>query len=80
MSLGDLIARYLVISGGFGAPAALTAFGLTPQETEALFSGYDQDYHISRFLHFSCADGPRFVIDGEPATHVTIDDEMQSIL
>lgn len=80
MGLPEMVARYLGIAGSFGKPAALADFGLTPEETEELFSAYDQDYHISRFLRFGCGDGARFVIGGEPATHVAIDQEIETIL
>ncbi len=80
MSLRELVRRYIALGSAFGVPVALSAFGLTAEETEGVFSGFDEDYHISRFLHFSCADGERFVIDGGAATHVTIDREIESIL
>jgi hypothetical protein len=59
---------------------ALSAFALTTVETERLFSGYDEDYHISRFFHFSEAAGEKYSIDGIPATHVSIDPEIETIL
>jgi len=59
---------------------ALSSFALSPAETERLFSGYDEDYHISRFFHFSQDAGTPFFINGFPATHVAIDSEIQSIL
>jgi hypothetical protein len=80
MTLRELVTRYLAIGGGYNVSVALAAFGLTPEETGTVFSGYDEDYHISRFLHFSCTDGARFVIDGEPATHIAVDKEIESIL
>jgi hypothetical protein len=80
ITLRDLVARYRAIAGQFGAPVALEAFGLSPEQTETVFSGYDEDYHISRFLHFISGTGTRFVIDGEPVTHVSIDPEIASIL
>jgi hypothetical protein len=80
MSLQELVAKYRVLAGEFGQPTALSGFALTPTETERLFSGYDEDYHISRFFHFSEADGEKFSINGIPATHVSLDPEIQSIL
>ena len=59
---------------------ALSAFGLTRAETERLFSGYDEDYHISRFFHFSEAQGETFSINGIPATDVSVDSEIETIL
>jgi len=49
-------------------------------ETERLFSNYDEDYHISRFFHFSEMDGMPFQINGELVTHVAVDAEIESIL
>jgi len=83
MTLKDLVARYQSLAGSFGIPVALTGFALTREETEGIFSAYDEDYHISRFLHFSDSGGTSleaFVIDGERATHVAIDAEISTIL
>jgi hypothetical protein len=80
MNLRDVVNKYLAIAGGYGRPAALAEFGLDPAQTERLFSAFDEDYHISRFFHFSEAAGTKFAIDGESATHVAIDPEISSIL
>ncbi len=80
MPLRDLVALYLSAAGEFGKPVALAALQLSKEETERLFSSFDEDYHISRFFHFSEADGVKFLIDGIPATHVSIDPEVNSIL
>jgi hypothetical protein len=80
MSLRDLVRLYRSLAGNFGEPVALSAFGLANTETERLFSGYDEDYHISRFFQFSEATGEKFSINGIPATHVALDAEIQSIL
>ena len=80
ISFRELVERYRSLAGDFGNPVALSAFRLTPAETERLFSGYDEDYHISRFFHFSETDGDKYSINGIPATHVALDAEIQSIL
>ena len=80
MSLPELVTRYLSVAMEFGMPVALSAFALTPKETEQIFTAYDQDYHISRFLRFSNSVGTVYTIDGQPTTHVTIDAEIQSVL
>ncbi len=80
MPLRALVDCYLSAAGGFGIPVAISSFALSTAETERLFSGYDEDYHISRFFHFSQDAGVQFSIDGFPATHVAIDAEIQSIL
>ncbi len=80
MPLRELVRLYRALAGNFGEPVALSAFGLAKAETEHLFSGYDEDYHISRFFQFSEVTGEKFSIDGVPATHVSIDAEIQTIL
>ncbi|HYL86712.1 MAG TPA: hypothetical protein VE263_20975 [Candidatus Angelobacter sp.] len=80
MSLRELVRLYLQHAGTFGKPVALSAFGLSPAETERLFSGYDEDYHISRFFQFTKAEGQRFSISGSSATHVAIATEIETIL
>ena len=80
MPLRDLVGLYRSQAANFGEPVALSAFGLTKAETERLFSGYDEDYHISRFFQFSESSGEKYSIDGVPATHVSIDAEIQTIL
>ena len=80
MPLRELIRIYLSRAGKFGEPLPLSAFGLTGAETARLFSGYDEDYHISRFFRFSENNGEKFSINGISATHVAIDAEIQTIL
>ena len=80
MPLRELVDRYLSIAGSFGTPVALSSFALSQSETERLFSGYEEDYHISRFLHFSQDAGTTFSVNGFRATHVAIETEIQSIL
>jgi len=80
MPLRELVDRYLSAAGNFGISAALSSFALSHAETERLFSGYEEDYHISRFFNFSQDTGASFSINGFPATHVAIDAEIQSIL
>ena len=79
-SLRELVDRYLSAAGKFGDPVVLSSFGFNQSETERLFSSYEEDYHISRFFHFSQGQGTPYVINGFPATHVAIDAEIQSIL
>ena len=81
MTLRELVERYRSLAGTFGEPVALKAFGLSATETERVFSSYDEDYHISRFFHFSDAgEATKFSINGEPATRVSIDTEIETIL
>jgi hypothetical protein len=80
LSLSELVDRYRALAGVFGKPVAISAFGLSQDEAERLFSSYDEDYHISRFFRFSSSEGPRFSINGIPATHVSLDEAISSIL
>jgi hypothetical protein len=80
MNLAEFVHSYVQLAGGFGKAVALSAFGLTPDETHTVFSGFDEDYHISRFLHFSCAEGQSYTISGEPVTHVMVDRDIESLL
>lgn len=80
MTLSELVSLYRSSARDFGVPVALSEFSLPPAETERLFSAYDEDYHISRFFHFTEGSGQRFSINGFSATHVSIDAEIQTIL
>lgn len=80
MTLRELVNRYRALAQEFGRAVPLSSFGLPKAETERLFSSFDEDYHISRFFAFSEADGPKFSINGIPATHVSIDSEIETIL
>jgi hypothetical protein len=80
MNLREIVERYKLLAGSFGKPVALAAFGLETEETQKLFSAFDEDYHISRFLHFSCDEGQSYSINGECVTHVAIDAGISSLL
>jgi hypothetical protein len=80
MQLQDVVTRYLAIGGGYGQPVALAEFGLEPAEAAKLFSALDEDYHISRFFHFTSVSGAATAINRFEYTHVSIDSEIQTIL
>jgi hypothetical protein len=80
VTLREAIDRYLAAAGGYGRPAALSALGPSHEETERSFSLFDEDYHISRFIHMRNDSGESFQINGFPQTHVSIDAEIQNIL
>jgi hypothetical protein len=85
-SLHEVIDKYRQLAGGFGRPLALAAFGLSPEETERVFGIFDEDYHISRFFHFSLQPAAAesstrsYRINGFPQSHVALDAEIESIL
>jgi hypothetical protein len=80
LELSQIVQKYLAASGGYGKPIALSALGFSAEEIEAAFGSLDEDYHISRFLHFQCSAGANYQINGFPQTHVSIDAEIQTIL
>jgi hypothetical protein len=80
MPLRELVRLYRSHANDFGDLVSLSLFGLTVPETERLFSGYDEDYHISRFFHFTEGVGEKYSINGIPATHVSLDSEIETIL
>jgi hypothetical protein len=80
LELKQIVQKYLAVAGSYGKPIALSALGFSAEEIEAAFGTLDEDYHISRFLHFQCSAGANYQINGFPQTHVSIDAEIQSIL
>ena len=80
MSLRELVEKYLAIAGGYGRPAGLADFGLDRAQTERVFAAFDEDYHISRYFHFSHVTGAAHTINGFDQTHISIDAEIQTVL
>jgi hypothetical protein len=80
MNLSEVVKKYLVISGGYGHPAALADFGLDRAQAERVFGAFDEDYHISRYFHFTRATGTPYTINGFDHTHVSIDADVQDVL
>jgi hypothetical protein len=80
MRLREAVEKYLQLAGGYGKPLAISRFGLPKADAEKLFSTFDEDYHISRYFHFSNTAGEAFNVNGFPQTHVLIDAEIQSTL
>jgi hypothetical protein len=80
LPLKKLVERYRALAVQDGSPVALTAFEFTRDENDRLFSSFDEDYHISRFFHFTEDDGMTFTVNGERVSHVAIDPEIDSIL
>ena len=85
MKLETLVEKYRALTNGaFGAPVPLASFGLDAAETARIFSQFDEDYHISRYFHFTdqrpSAHAAAFSINGFPQTHVSLDAEVQQLL
>jgi len=80
MNLRDLIDKYLASAGAYGKPVPIESLGLSHEQTERIFDMLDEDYHISRFFHFSKAAGQSFQISGFAQTHISIDADILEIL
>lgn len=80
MSLREIIERYLSVAGDYGKVIPISALGLSRADAEKTFGVLDEDYHISRFIHFICAAGADYSINGFPQSHLSIDSDIQSIL
>jgi hypothetical protein len=80
LSLKEVVDRYSSLAKQGGEPVPLEAFSLNPEETIKLFSSLDEDYHISRFVKFSFANGRLYLISGNPSTHVHIDAVIRELL
>ncbi len=53
MELGEAVKVYRKVAGGYGRPMALAAFGQSRDETVKIFSAWDEDYQISRFMELT---------------------------
>jgi hypothetical protein len=80
MTLNEIVEKYLTIAGGFSFLAPLADFGMEREEAERVFGAFDEDYHISRYMHFMQVSGPAYKINGFEQTHVSLDEEIQFIL
>ena len=80
MKLGEIVEKYLAIAGGYRRSAALADFSLDRAQTERVFAELDEDYHISRYFHFSRSSGAAYRINGFEHTHVCIDEEIREVL
>jgi hypothetical protein len=81
MQLKEVVAKYLALAGSYGKAVPLAEFGLSRDETVRVFSVFDEDYLISRFMHFTNSVGAvYFEINGFPQTHLTIEAEIEKVL
>ncbi len=80
MTLKELVEKYLAVAGGYGMPVPLASLGFARERAEIALSQFDEDYHISRFIHFHDESGESFQINGFPQTHVSIEDGIQAVL
>jgi len=89
MNLAAGVRKYLQIAGDFGVPAPLSRFGLSRDETERIFSAWDEDYQINRYMVLSLEPseeptGPReseaYLINGFEYSHVIFHADIQKLL
>jgi hypothetical protein len=87
MNLRETVDKYLEIAGDFGRAVPLSEFGLSREATEKLFASFDEDYHISRYIHLSdkksaapAKADAAYQINGFEHTHVSIDAEIAEVL
>jgi hypothetical protein len=90
VDLAAAVKKYLEITGGFDRPLHLSRFGLSHADTEKIFSAWDEDYQISRYLQFShtsdeapapdAADLRVFAINGHESTHVSFRADIRRLL
>ena len=83
MDLNGVVKKYRELAGGFGAAVSLSDFGFPRADAERFLSDLDEDYQISRFLHFQNREAENFSvfrINGFPQTHITLDAEIESLL
>lgn len=78
--LRQIVERYLALAGGFGAAVSLASFAFGADETARLFSAFDEDYQVSRYMKFSRQSGAEFSINGFPQTHVALDEGIRALL
>jgi hypothetical protein len=90
VDLASAVKKYLEITRGFDRPLHLSRFDLSRADTEKIFSAWDEDYQISRYLQFSNASDEAlasvppalrvFVINGHESTHVSFRADIQRLL
>lgn len=78
--LRQIVDRYLALVGGFGAAAPLESFGFGAEETARLFSAFDEDYQVSRYMKFSRESGREYSINGFAQTHVALEAGIRALL
>jgi hypothetical protein len=90
MDLATAVKKYLELAGGFDRPVHLSRFTLPKNEIEKMFSEWDEDYQISRFMMLSregdetLASFPEnervYLINGFECSHVTFHQDIQKLM
>ena len=89
MELKAAVERYLEVVKEFGRPMPLSRFGLPKEETEAMVSAWDEDYHLHR--HFvlvvasqagsgNAGEETSYSINGLPYTTIVFRESIRHVL
>jgi hypothetical protein len=90
MDLTVALRKYLEVTGGFNRAMHLSQFELSKDETERLFSAWDEDYQISRYMLLTRApehelatlpkESRTYAVNGHETSHVAFRSEIQRFL
>jgi len=89
MELGEAVSLYRKVTGGYGRSMDLAAFGLSRNETENIFSVWDEDYQISRFMEltleasnlaFQEPSSQPYAVNGFECSHVRFHADIERML
>ena len=90
MDLATAVKKYLELAGEFGRSLHLSRFALPKNEIEKMFSEWDEDYQISRYMMLSREsdealasfppDERVYLVSGFECSHVTFAEDIQKLL
>ena len=90
MELGEAVKVYRKAAGGYGRPLALGVFGQSRDETVKIFSAWDEDYQISRFMELTLEpsgsvpqeseSAQPYRVNGFDCSHVSFHPDIERIL
>ena len=90
MELGEAVKVYWKAAGGYGRPLALGVFGQSRDETVKIFSAWDEDYQISRFMELTLEpsgsvpqeseSAQPYRVNGFDCSHVSFHPDIERIL
>jgi len=88
MNLNAAVQKYLAVTGAFGQPMPLTAFGLDREQTEAMLAAWEEDYQLHRHMELiSAKEGPleastpaRYFVGGIAYTGVVMQESIRTVI
>ncbi len=90
MDLPTLVRKYFELAGSFDQPLHLSRFGISKPEIEKIFSEWDEDYQISRYMMLSRERDEAlmsfpvnervYLISGFECSHVTFHQDIQKLM